>query len=360
MDDQLRLAVIGVGALGRHHARILSQMDGVRLVAVADPREQQAQSVAASCECDWTADYRTLFGRIDAASVVVPTSLHRAVAADLLQRSIPVLVEKPLAPTTEDGQLLIRLAAEHKAPLQVGHIERFNPAFQQVAAACGAPRYIRTERFSPYAFRSMDIGAVLDLMIHDIDLTLSLVGSPVVEVQAFGLCLVGGHEDSVQARLTFENGCIADLTANRVCPTFSRTLHIWSEAGCFSADLHHRRVTEVRPGDDLLAGRLPYELAQAPDADIDALKQQMFERFFTVAESDASQTDQLTAELSSFVECVRRHTTPLVDGAQGLAALHVAERILAAVESHPWDGNSDGRIGPHAFLPQPAAYRAAA
>src|SRR5262245_44022029 len=211
-QDVLRLAVIGVGALGRHHARILSKMDGVKLVAVADPRPQQAQAVAESCGCDWTTDYRTLFGRIDAASIVVPTSLHRTVAAELLQRTIPVLVEKPLAPTVEDGQILVRLAAEHRVPLQVGHIERFNPAFQQLASACGSPRYIRAERFSPYAFRSMDIGAVLDLMIHDIDLTLSLVRSPLVDIQAFGLCLVGGHEDCVQARLTFANGCIADLT----------------------------------------------------------------------------------------------------------------------------------------------------
>ncbi|MBL8851232.1 MAG: Gfo/Idh/MocA family oxidoreductase [Planctomycetaceae bacterium] len=358
--DQLRLAVIGVGALGRHHARILSTMDGVKLIAVADPRPEQARAVAESCGCDWTTDFRTLFGRIDAASVVVPTSLHRPVAAELLQRSIPVLVEKPLAPSIEDGQLLVRLAAEHKVALQVGHIERFNPAFQQVAAACGSPRYLRAERFSPYAFRSMDIGAVLDLMIHDIDLTLSLVRSNLVDVQAFGLCLVGGHEDAVQARLTFANGCIADLTANRVCPTFSRFIQVWSSAGCFSADLHQRKVTEFRPGAALLAGELPYELAQQPGANIDALKQQMFERFFSRTQTDASQEDALTAELSSFVTAVRRHTTPVVDGVQGLAALQAAMRILDSVRSHQWDNSAAGRIGPHALQPEAPALRAAA
>lgn len=359
MDVQLRLAVIGVGALGRHHARILSQMPGVKLVAVADPRPAQAQAVAESCGCDWTTDFRTLFGRIDAASVVVPTSLHRDVAAELLQRTIPVLVEKPLAPSVEDGQLLVRLAAEHKVPLQVGHIERFNPAFQQLAAACGAPRYIRAERFSPYAFRSMDIGAVLDLMIHDIDLILSLVRSPLVDVQAFGLCLVGGHEDCVNARLTFASGCIADLTANRVCPTFSRAIQVWSDAGAFTADLHQRQVTEFRPGAALLAGQLPYELAQQPGADIDALKKQMFDRFFHVSQTDASQADALTAELSSFVAAVRQHTNPIVDGVQGLAALHAAMRILDSVRIHAWDGHTAGRIGPHALLPQQISRAAA-
>jgi len=358
--EQIRTAVIGVGALGRHHARILSQMPGVKLVAVADPRAAQAQTVAEACGCEWTTDYRTLFGRIDAASIVVPTSLHRSVAAELLQRTIPVLVEKPLAPTVEDGQLLVRLAAEHRVPLQVGHIERFNPAFQQVAAVCGSPRYIRAERYSPYAFRSMDIGAVLDLMIHDIDLTLSLVRSSLVHVQAFGLCLVGGHEDCVNARLTFANGCIADLTANRVCPTFSRSLQVWSEAGCFSADLHQRKVIEFRPGATLLAGELPYELAQRPGADIDALKKQMFERFFNVTQTDASQDDALTAELSSFVTAVRQHTNPVVDGVQGLSALHAAMRILDAVRTHAWDGHRAGRIGQNALLPQLETYRAAA
>lgn len=347
--DQVRLAVVGVGALGRHHARILAQMEGVKLVAVADPRAPQAQSVAEACGCDWTTDYRSLFGRIDAASVVVPTTLHRTVAAELLQRSIPTLVEKPLAATVDEGQLLVRLAAEHRVPLQVGHIERFNPAFRRVAAVCGAPKYVRAERLSPYAFRSMDIGAVLDLMIHDIDLTLTLARAPLVDVQAFGVCLVGGREDCVQARLTFANGCIADLTANRVCPTFSRTLQVWSENGCFTADLHERRLTEYRPGPLLAAGQLPFDLAQHPDANLDTLKRQMFEQFFTVTQPQLPDGgDPLTAELSSFIQAVRRNVPPEVDGVQGLNALQAATRVIDALQSHAWDGGSAGRIGPHA------------
>lgn len=347
MQD-LKFAVIGVGALGRHHARILSNMDGVQLVAVADPNEQQGRSVAESCGCEWTHDHRTLLQRVDAASIVVPTSLHRRVATDFLSRSIPVLVEKPLAATVADGRALVDLAAEHRIPLQVGHVERFNPAFEQLAELAGSPRYIRAERLSPYAFRSMDIGAVHDLMIHDIDLALRLTGSRVTGVDAFGICIVGGQEDCVQARLTFENGCRADLVANRVCPTASRKLQVWSDTGCVDADLHQRRVTAFQPGAALLAGELPFHLAMQPDADIALLKEQIFGRFIQTLQSDVSEADALTAELSSFAAAVRSNRTPVVDGKQALAALEVAEQVVTAIREHGWDGAAGSRIGPHA------------
>ncbi len=346
--DALRLAVIGVGALGRHHARILSNMDGVRLAAVADPNETQAQSVAESCGCEWTADYRTLTGRVDAVSIVVPTFLHRAVATDFLQSGIPVLVEKPLAANVTDGRAIVDLADQRGVALQVGHIERFNPAFERLSEFGGAPKYIRAERLSPYAFRSMDIGAVHDLMIHDLDLVLTLAKSEIVRTEAFGACLVGGHEDCVQARLTFANGCIADLTANRVCPTARRSLQMWTDAGCVTADLHQRQLTEFRPGDALRTGALPFDLAQQTGADIASLKSQMFERFFQVTETSGSDADALTAELSSFVAAVRSGTSPVVDGHQALAALQAAAGVLDAVARHAWDGSPSGRIGPHA------------
>ncbi len=347
MND-LKFAVIGVGALGRHHARILSQMDGVELIAVADPQEQQGRSVAESCHCEWTDDYRTLLQRIDAASIVVPTSIHRRIASDFLSRSIPVLVEKPLAGTVEDGAALVDLAAEHRIPLQVGHVERFNPAFQQLAELAGSPRYIRAERLSPYAFRSMDIGVVHDLMIHDIDLALRLTGSRVKHVDAFGICIVGGQEDCVQARLTFENGCRADLVANRVCPTPGRNLQVWSETGCVDADLNERTVVALQPGEALLAGILPFNLALQPGADIAELKEQIFSRFIETIEPEISDADALTAELASFAAAVRSNRTPEVDGVQGLAALEVAERVVTDVHEHCWDGAAGSRIGPHA------------
>lgn len=363
-NEKLKMAVVGVGALGRHHARILSQLPGVQLVAVVDGNQEQGESVAAGCGCEWTPDYRTILQQVDAVSIVVPTSLHRPIAEDFLCHSIPVLVEKPLTANVEDGTVLVRLAREHGVPLQVGHIERFNPAFETLAEKVGSPKYIRGERISPYAFRSMDIGAVLDLMIHDIELTLALVGQMPSRVEAFGASLVGGNEDCVQARLLFPGGCIADLTANRVAPSFSRTMQAWSDQGCFTADFTARTVTAMTPGDSMLQGQLPFELVQQGLCTAAELKPEIFGRFIQKTESKGSEVDALTAELSSFVHCVRTGESPLVTGAQGLAALRVADLILDSVRNHQWDGHSAGRCGPNALLqhhlPQTSVTRKAA
>jgi predicted dehydrogenase len=349
-QELLRVAVIGVGALGRHHARILSEMEGVDLVAVADVHHEQAAQVAEAYGCEWTHDYRTLLGKVDAVSVVVPTFLHRQVVEAFLCRSVPVLVEKPLAADVVDGAVLVRLAREHGVPLQVGHIERFNPAFQHVAEWTAEPKYVRCERISPYAFRSMDIGVVHDLMIHDIELVLALTGEMPVRVEAFGVSLVGGQEDCAQARLYFEQGGIADITVSRVSPLFRRSLQCWSERGCIAADLQTREVIRYSPGMPMLSGELPFELARDGEAGIADLKEQMFGTFIETERWQGSDADALTAELRSFVDCVRTGRSPLVSGVEGLEALRVAEQVLRSLSVHQWDGRPDGRIGPGALI----------
>ena len=358
--NRLKLGVVGVGALGRHHARILASFPDVELVAVAEPNEAQGRSVAEACRCEWVPDFRSLLGRVDAASIVVPTFLHRQVALEFLNRGIPVLVEKPLASTAVDAQAMVDAAQAHAAPLQIGHIERFNPAFQALAARVTAPKYIRAERYSNYAFRSTDIGVVHDLMIHDIELTQSLVQSEFVSVEAFGVSLVGGHEDAVQARVRFANGCIADLSANRVCPTATRTIQVWSAAGCVTADLHARTLTSFTAGADLLAGQLPYELGRERGADINQLKSEMFTRFIQVDSPTIEAADALTLELRSFLDCIRTHTPPLVDGVAGLQAVKLAEAILKSVSDHRWDGQAAGAHGPGTLISQYGGQRSAA
>jgi predicted dehydrogenase len=343
--ERLKLAVVGVGALGRHHARILSNNPGVELVAVADPSETQGRAVAEACHCEWTPDYRTLLGRVDAASIVVPTGMHAEVAANFLRRSTPVLVEKPLAADTDEGRLLVRLANEHRVPIQVGHIERFNPAFEALDRLITKPRYLRAERFSPYAFRSMDISVVHDLMIHDIELCLQVAGSPIARVEAFGTSIAGGQEDGVQARLTFESGCIADLTALRVCPFFRRSLIAWIQVGCVHADLHERKVTCYRPGPRMENGERPFDVAQQPGVDIAGLKESMFTDFIAVEQPEIEPgVDALTAELADFLNAVRTGESPRVDGRRGLAALDVADRVLEAVREHK---RPSVRLAPH-------------
>jgi predicted dehydrogenase len=345
--SELRVAVVGVGALGQHHARILSEMENVNLVAVVDTNLDIAKSVAEKCNCAALTDFRYLFDQIDAVPIVVPTSAHLAVAKEFLSRGIPVLVEKPLALNVAQSQELVSLAASKQTILQVGHIERFNPATETAWSMTGPAKYIRAERRSPYAFRSTDIGAVLDLMIHDIDLVLDLANSEVTHVNAFGMCLLGGDEDKVQARLTFANGCIADLIADRVNPTACRSMEILSLEGCVTVDFHARKVVGFSSTDRLKFGPSPLELAARPDADIPRLKEEIFGGFIDVQTPAVPQSDALTAELSHFTDCVRTGERPLVGGPEALQAMEVAERILKCVNAHRWDGDDFGPIGPH-------------
>ncbi|MEX2287704.1 MAG: Gfo/Idh/MocA family oxidoreductase [Planctomycetaceae bacterium] len=346
--SRLKMAVVGVGALGRHHARILSELDSVELVAVAETNPVAGQAVAEKCHTRWVADYNELFGEIDAVSIVVPTFAHLAVASEFLSRRIPVLVEKPLAASIDHGERLVELAEQTGTLLQVGHVERFNPATAVAWSHCGSPKYIRAERVSPYAFRSTDIGAVHDLMIHDLDLVLDLVAAPVRSVEAFGISILGENEDSVQARVTFENGCIADLTANRVNPKSSRTMQIWSAEGTVTVDFTSREVVAYRPSEALLYGMSPLQRARQPGADVERLKSEIFGTFLKVERPAVPQTDALTAELESFVDCVRNERRPLVDGQTALRAMQLADQILASVHSHQWEGHAGGAIGPFA------------
>ncbi len=347
----MKLAVIGVGALGRHHARILASMPGVELVAVADPNAEQARSIAEQHGCDWVTDYASLIGSVDAASIAVPTFAHREVGSACLHAGLPVLIEKPLAATIAEATPLVELSERKRLPLAVGHVERFNPAYETLKDLAGRPRYIRTERVSPFAFRSTDIGVVHDLMIHDLDLVLDLTQSRVARVEAFGVSVFGRHEDVANARLTFENGCVADLVVNRINPFARRSMQVWSETGCVAADLTSRQVVRFAPSDALLAGDSPLDRAARPGANIDELKASLFGRDLTVEEPAVSDADALTAELSNFVDCCRTGRTPRVDGNEALAALAVADRVIAGIARHQWDGHPAGLAGPLAWCP---------
>lgn len=344
----LRVGVAGVGALGRHHARILSQMDGVELVAVADVRRETAEHIAQQHGGIATDDFREFLSLVDAAVIAVPTFAHLSVAREFLQREIPVLVEKPLASNLAESAELKELAEQTGTLLQVGHVERFNPVTQTAWPLITAPKYIRCERLSPFAFRSMDIGVVHDVMIHDIDLVLDLARSPVTRVEAFGLSILGKQEDSVQARLTFANGCIADLTANRVNPGFQRSMQIRELHRTIHVDFHAREVVCYEPTERLLHGPSPIDLAMKPGADVAALKEQMFESFLREVRPTIPEFDALTAELTEFVACVRTGAKPRVSAAEGHAAMEVANAILQGVAAHQWDGRESGAIGPMA------------
>jgi predicted dehydrogenase len=344
--SRLRVGVVGVGALGRHHARILSELPEVQLVAVADCQAERGQDVAARCHTRWVPDHRWLMDDVDAVSIAVPTVAHLPVAAEFLLRGIPVLVEKPLAHSLSAARELVELARRSGTLLQVGHIERFNAAWQAALPWLEDPKYVRTERLAPFSFRSTDIGVVLDLMIHDIDLVLAAVRSPLRMVEAFGAALMGPHEDMVQARLRFQNGCIADLTVSRVHPQPRRTLTAWSRQGCVAVDLHQRTVRRFAPTAALLHGASPVHVAQQGHANIEALKASVFGQWLESQELEVVVQDALTAELAAFVDCVRSGRQPLVNGEAALAAMEVADRVLGQVACHQWDGHPGGTVGP--------------
>lgn len=346
----LRVAVIGVGHLGKEHARILAGLPEVELVGVADTNAAQAQTVAEKVGTQAYTDYRPLLDQVDAASVVVPTTAHHAVASAFLQRGVPVLVEKPLAPTVAEAESLVELAAQKGTILQVGHIERFNPAYEELKSRPVQPKFIHAERVGPFTGRSTDIGVVLDLMIHDLDLLLDLVAAPVQEVEAVGVSIFGVHEDVANTRLHFADGCVAEVTASRASPAPARRMNVWAPEGYARVDFAKRSLALVQPSEPLRRHGLD---ARRLDASALArLKDDLFGQHFKTLHLDCNRGDQLTRELAHFVHCVRTGAQPRVSGADGLRALRLAERVLAGIRAHRWTGTASGPAGPQR-LPNP-------
>ncbi|QJW96312.1 Gfo/Idh/MocA family protein [Frigoriglobus tundricola] len=350
---RLRMAVIGVGHLGQHHARILANMPDVDLVGVVDANPDQARTVAAKLGTEAYEHFEPLIGCVDAVSVVTPTIHHHAVASAFLNAGVPTLVEKPVCRTLAEADDLIALADAAGVPLQVGHIERFNPAFEELARRPIRPKFVEAERHGPFTGRSIDIGAVLDLMIHDLDLLLALVGGPVTRVAAVGAAVFGGYEDMVNARLEFENGCVAHVTASRITRHPKRRLRVWAPEGYAGIDFVTRKLTLVQQSAELREHGIRAEQLDA--AAKARLKDEVFGRYLQVLNLDADRKfDQLTAELKHFIYCVRTGHGPRVSGRDGRDALELAERVLAALRAHPWEGSAEGPHGPKP--PRPAGW----
>lgn len=350
MTKRLRVAVVGVGHLGKEHARILAGLPEVELVGVADANFELAQAVAQRLGTKAFHEFQPLVHLVDAACIVTPTTTHAAVAAEFLRHGIPLLVEKPLAASLTDADLLVHLAERHDGLLQVGHIERFNPAFEELQSRPLQPKWIRAQRIGPFSGRSTDIGVVLDLMIHDLDLILALAKAPVGSVEALGLSVFGGHEDVANARLHFTNGCVADVTASRVSPVAQRTMQIWAPEGYVEADFAQRKLTMMQPSATVRQHGL--HPARLDPASRSRLRDELFTRHLETAKIDGQAQDQLTCELAHFLHCVRTGQRPRVTGADARNAIAVAERILFAMQHHSWDGNTTGPKGPH-DLPAP-------
>jgi predicted dehydrogenase len=343
----LRVAVIGAGHLGRIHARIAAALDEIELVAVVDPVESARSSVALEAGTRAVGHYRDLIGEIEAAIIATPTRTHHSIGMELLACGVPLLIEKPLAPTLAESNELVALARRKGVPLQVGHVERFNPALASVAAEVRDPKYIEARRTSGYTFRSTDIGVVLDVMIHDLDIVLSLAKSPVQQVQALGISVLGGHEDLATAWLTFASGCVAQLSASRVSFHQERTMSIFTSRASASLNFATHEATVVKPRDDVL--RRQFRADQSSADERVYWKEHLFDELLVRTPHQARSVNAIQEEQRDFVGAVRNGKAPRVDGAAGRDAVAVAEMILERIEEHAWDGMPAGRHGPFAM-----------
>ena len=309
-SDDVRIAVIGVGHLGRHHARILSTLEGATLVAVVDTVPERAKDAAEATGARPVSDYRELLGEVDAVTVAVPTELHRDIALPFLERGTAVLVEKPMARTLAEADELVAAAKASGATLAVGHTERYNPAVAAAMPLVTSPRFIEVHRLGVFPDRSLDIDVVFDLMIHDLDIILALVGSDVSSIEAVGVPVLTPKFDIANARLRFASGCIANITASRISRERVRKIRFFQPDAYISIDYAAQEVE---------GWRLVRTDGAKPRIEGGALP--------------VARDEPLKRELADFVDAARSKRKPLVDGDAGRRALELATRIADKMES---------------------------
>ncbi len=308
----LRVGVIGVGYLGRLHAQKMASFDDVVLVGVCDADPERGEAVAEEFGTSFRTDTRKLLKEVDAASIAVPTIAHFRVAMEAVRAGVHVLLEKPIAATVREGRGLVREADARRLVFQIGHLERFNPAVLSAASVLKEPKFVECHRLGMFGGRGADVDVVLDLMIHDIDLILSFVRSSVAQIHAVGVPVISPNIDIANARLSFANGCVANVTASRVSVRKQRKIRIFQEDAYVSMDfvehniqIYRRIFPQGKDGTPEITGEL----------------------------LETEKGDALRDEIRSFVDCVRTGAAPRVSGADGLAALEVAFRILRKMKS---------------------------
>jgi len=308
---KIRVGVVGVGYLGQFHAEKYSNMEGVELVGVVDIDSTRAKEIAKRCRTQPFFHHARLFGKVQAVSIAVPTLLHYSITKDFFLQGIDVLLEKPISQTLEEADELIGLAESKGLIFQVGHLERFNGALSALEGIVQSPLYIESHRLNPFPGRGVDVNVVLDLMIHDIDIVLSLVNSKVKQIDAMGIPMLTLHSDIANARIEFENGCIANLTASRVSKEKTRRTRLFLPNGILSINYLTQRVSFSKRVDHPREHKTPEILTE----EIPVIK-----------------VDSLEAEIHSFLQCVRDRNRACVSGWDGKRALDVALQIIQKIE----------------------------
>lgn len=311
--DILKVGVIGVGYLGRFHAQKYAAMEGVQLVGVADVDAVQGTKVAEECGCAAYTDYRLLLREVDAVSIVVPTSRHYEIASECIEANVDILLEKPMTVTLAEADDLIRRCEEKGLVLQVGHLERFNPAVQAMEPLLTLPVFIESNRISTFKNRGVDVDVVLDLMIHDIDIILNIIQSPLKAIHTVGAPVVTATTDIANARLIFENGATANVTVSRISRTNIRKMRIFQPGSYINVNFATKKIMTIKLSDEILESGM-----RRQDVDV---------RSFAVG-------DALRSEIEHFIGHVRMRTRPIVSGHEGRRALDVALQVMDQIKQH--------------------------
>lgn len=311
--SKIRTAVIGVGYLGKFHAQKYAQLASSELVAVCDANLEIAQTIADEHGVPAFTDYHELIGKVDAVSIVVPTQKHYEVAKVFLENSVHVLLEKPITSTVEEAKELVKIANENNCVFQIGHLERFNPAILALENELEHPLFIESNRIAPFNPRGADVNVVLDLMIHDIDIILDLVRAPVKSIDANGVTVISNEIDIANARITFENGCVANVTSSRVSMKSERIMRIFQHDSYISVDFQNKKLAIHNKGN----GEMYPGIANIESN----------ERTF-------EQGDALYSEIESFLGSIKNNTPPVVSGEAGLMALQTAIKISELLGTH--------------------------
>jgi len=333
--NKIRTAVIGGGKMGSIHARVYSTLDTAELLAIVDTDKQRAEKLATEFNCKALSGYEELIGSVDAVTISTPTQAHYKVAKTFITAGVAVMIEKPLAASIQQGQELVDLAGKHNVVVAVGHSERCNPVVQAVKRLNIEPKFIEAHRISPYPFRSTDIGVVMDVMIHDIDIILSLAGGKVKSVDAAAINVIADNEDICNARIAFDNGCVANITASRLALKTERKVRLFSRQAYLSLDYFKKEGIVIKA---------------APNVDVvNWIRQQQQNESFDFAnvnwpdmlhieQLDIKDGEPLRLEQQSFLKAVAdKDSQPEVTAEDALSAMQCAELILESARDHKWD-----------------------
>ncbi|MBN2312647.1 MAG: Gfo/Idh/MocA family oxidoreductase [Sedimentisphaerales bacterium] len=334
-DKNVRVAVIGAGKMGTIHAKIYDQLPQCELVGIVDIDAKKAQRLATRYNCPTYTDCQDILDKVDAVTVATPTVTHLNLARIFIKNKIAVLIEKPLAANVKEGKKIVSLAKKNDSVVAVGHSERCNPVAQAIKRLDIKPKFIDADRISPYPFRSTDVGVVLDVMIHDIDIILSLAASKIKKVDAVGVNVVEDNEDICSARIVFENGCLANITASRLALKTERRVRVFSRQAYLSVDYLKKSGILIKADPNINVLKWIQEHKVAGDFDLTSVN---WPDLLHIEQLDIDDKEPIRLEQEAFLKAVtNRAYRPEVNAEEGLAALECAQRILTSITKHKWN-----------------------